>query len=49
MFGRHALRTKRLAEAAARRTSTLGLVYSLSMSASYLLIVMFGTWQPLQQ
>lgn len=42
MFGRHARRTQRLAEAAARRTSTLGLVYSLSMSASFLLIVMFG-------
>lgn len=47
MFGRHARRTKRLAEAAARRTSTLGLVYSLSMSASFLLIVMYGTWHPL--
>ena len=47
MFGRHARRTQRLAAAAARRTSTLGLVYSLSMSASFLLIVMFGTWRPL--
>lgn len=47
MFGRHARRTARLAQAAARRTSTLGLVYSLSMSASFLLIVMFGTWHPL--
>ncbi len=38
MFGPLAKRTARLAAKAARRTSTLGLVYSLSMAAAYLLI-----------
>ena len=45
MFGAQARRTQRLAAAAARRTSTLGLVYSMSLSISYLLISFFGKRQ----
>jgi len=40
MFGPLSKRTRRLAAAAARRTSTLGMVYSLSMAAAYLLIAL---------
>lgn len=38
MFGPLSKRTQRLAAAAARRTSALSLVYSMSMAAAYLLI-----------
>lgn len=38
MFGPLSKRTQRLAAAAARRTSALSLVYSVSMAAAYLLI-----------